>query len=269
MPLPTRSKAARGPRDVVTPPRLSSTPYTPSSTTLPTSEPSTTSEDIIRPIGGYEKLMSRKIPNSSSVALSHGAVYLYEGTFDENILSRAIAFSIDKHPLLRSYIRANLDVPENPLTGPELVWIACDQDSDQLVKEVVSYTQVSSSTNVTFEKLWKKELELSLNEPSFPERGPLWRLKVLHTSQDEDQQMVAMVFTMNHGLDDQQSLNILMIDILTFYNELEQTDGTSISNYLKPYSFPKPMEEAICPQGPGLATLDWSIFQLGISTKIY
>ena len=142
--LSTGSKAALGLDNFVTQLRLSATHLSLSSSASPVSDPSSMVEEIIRPIGGYEKLMSRKIPNSSSMALSHGAAYLLEGNFDKDVLSNAVALSIQKHPMLRSYIRANQDVPENPLTGPELVWIACDRDSDQLVKEVVSYSQLSS-----------------------------------------------------------------------------------------------------------------------------
>ena len=224
--------------------------------------PSSDNVNIIRPIGGYEKLMSRKIPDSDSVALSHGAVYLLEGHVDKAALTDAIAMSVEKHPLLRAYIRANLDVPENPLTGPELVWAACEKNSAQLAKEVVSFFQVPPSVT-SFEMAWKEELELSLNGPSFPEMGPLWYLKILHASNDDNNDQIAMIFTMNHGLDDQQSLNILMRDILTFYNNLRQRTITTDAGGIESYPFPKSMEEAVCPQSPGLATVDWSIFQLG------
>merc|ERR1712196_201692 len=56
-----------------------------------------------------------------------------------------------------------------------------------------------------------------------------------------------------------------MTDILTFCSKLQQEDITSIYDDLKPCPFPKSMEEAVCPQSPGLATVDWSIFQLGNS----
>ena len=130
---------------------------------------------------------------------------------------------------------------------------------------MVSFSQVSSEP--AFEIAWKNELETSLNGPEFPEKGPLWRLKVLSTSGDHEK--VAMAFTMNHGLDDQQSLNILMRDILTFYNYLRLADNTStLEGGLEPCMFPKSMEQAVCPQPPGLATADWSIFQLGTSVDI-
>ena len=60
--------------------------------------------------------MSRKIPDSESVELSHGAVYLLEGHVDKAALTDAIAMSIR--------ITDVLDRTERPVSR---IWLARGQ----------------------------------------------------------------------------------------------------------------------------------------------
>ena len=218
-------------------------------------EVSPPSTDFIRPIGGYEKLLSRKIPDSSSVALSHGAVYVLAGDIDTSIFTKAIILCVEKHPMLRSYIKINKDATENPITGPELVWVDYAGDNQEIVDVAVTYLQEQDDT---IELSWKREMERAMNGPQFPSLGPLWYLKVLITPRKS-----ALVFCVNHGLDDQQSLNILVSDTLSFYDCLLRDEKI----HTTPIPFPPSVEAAVSPECPGVATLDWSLFQIGNSAS--
>jgi len=74
--------------------------------------------------------------------------------------------------MLRSYIEAKRGIPPHPITGEELIWVACSETNEYLAKSVMSTKVVSDGD---FEFTWRNFLEESLNSPEFPRHGPLWR----------------------------------------------------------------------------------------------
>jgi hypothetical protein len=46
---------------------------------------------VVRRLGGYERLLSRKAPNSDSLSLSHGAAYELDGAVSDEDLVKAAA----------------------------------------------------------------------------------------------------------------------------------------------------------------------------------
>lgn len=69
----------------------------------------------------------------------------------------------------------------------------------------------------------------------------------------------AWVFCFNHGSDDQQSVNIVVTEIL---NSIHSSPMKAPTSNEKTYAFPKSVEDAIAPDNISLNTLKWSIFQL-------
>lgn len=90
----------------------------------------------------------------------------------------------------------------------------------------------------------------------FPADDPQWR--VTNILSDDNQS--AWVFAFNHGIDDQQSVNILTQDLLGYIS----------SNNPEPVSLPLPpnVEKAICPGPPNLLTLLWSLYQMYNSIRM-
>lgn len=201
----------------------------------------------IRPLGAYETLLSRKIPSGKNVALSHGCAVVLSGSASTIKILDAIEICIAKHPLLRSYI------DQDPSNGGCLSWFPCNEKPSSLAREVLQDTHIVPSS--FFKEKWHSALENAVNDVSFPETGPQWKMEHIIT---EDYQKSAWVFCMNHGIDDQQSVNIVVQDILLFLSSDHDavTPKTSLD-------FPASIEEAVSPEAPGLNTLIWGAFQLG------
>ena len=90
----------------------------------------------------------------------------------------------------------------------------------------------------------------------FPADGPQWRLTNIH---NKDGGESAWIFAFNHGIDDQQSVNILTQDLLDFVSGNGPTDALPL---------PPNVESAICPGPPNPLTLLWSIYQLYNSLRM-
>jgi hypothetical protein len=81
----------------------------------------------------------------------------------------------------------------------------------------------------------------------------------------------AWVFCFNHGTDDQQSVNIIVKDLLEYiYSNDKGIENNDLSTEIKEghapmkngFAFPKCVEDAIAPEVPSWKTFKWSIFQL-------
>jgi hypothetical protein len=81
----------------------------------------------------------------------------------------------------------------------------------------------------------------------------------------------AWVFCFNHGTDDQQSVNIIVKDLLEYIyscdkgieiNDLPSELKEGNARMKNSFSFPKCVEDAIAPELPSWKTFKWSIFQL-------
>ncbi len=212
----------------------------------------------IRKLGGYERLLSRIAPGKDSVSLSHGCVALLNYN-EDNIayddLLDSISRCIDKHPMLGVYIdKSSNDIKEQYFNKCEIEGIGSTTSSLDLANEVL---EVQNMESLEFENNWKESLENAINGAIFPTNGPQWKMKCINVVEKKE---MAWIFTFNHGIDDQQSVNILISDLIKEY----VTYNTSPLD-VKP--FPPSIEDAISPELPGLNTLKWSLFQLGNSAS--
>lgn len=206
-------------------------------------------DNIIRPLGGYERLLSRITPNSNSVSLSHGACYEIKGCVSKEMMQRAIIYCMKKHPILRTYILKSQH-------NSKLHYFAYCQDSyEELSQKVLETIEVTSYEELT--ETWKKQLNRAVNSPSFPEDGPQWHLtNVVYSNLDKDINESAWVFCFNHGIDDQGSVNILVNDIIEFC-----CNGNNESP-METKTFPPSIEDAIATGLPNFATIGWILIQL-------
>ena len=211
----------------------------------------------MRPLGGYERLLSRKVSGTQQLALSHGASFLLEGTVLHDVLLESVAASMARHPLLRAYISVDS-------TGVPGFSYCQEQDLSVLARRVLRTVHVKGAD---FGSTWKRELENSLNKAELPEAGPLWRLANIV---DSDTGKSAWVFCANHGIDDQQSINILAGELAMRCRQALTSANGEKSNLAPPVSLPFPpnVEDAVSPQMPSLRTLTWSLFQLCNSLRL-
>ena len=198
---------------------------------------STPEANIIRELGSYEKLLSRKTPGLSTVSLSHSSVFLFPSArLDHGILMGAISKVVQVHPLLRCGIRA---------MHASLYFVDYKRSADDLA--VTAYSNVTTSDE-DFEGEWRDAYTRGLNAAAFPEEGPLWKLTHVVSPSES-----AFVFSMNHGIDDQASVNIIMEDILRFYSSEAR---------VVPKAFPPPIERAVAGDATlTIQTLMWAAFQ--------
>jgi hypothetical protein len=258
---------------------------------ISTSEDMKVAPQYIRPLGGYERLLSRKAPapdsgdsepvdNDGYLALSHTAAFMLSSAVPHNILVEAVIAVIKRHPILRAYIS---DGPGNQKT-----WTACEGSVEALAQSVV--TSYDTETETAFECEWKDEFSRSLNFAIFPEEGPQWRLTSItlsskqKQSDDKSSAAQAWVFSMNHGIDDQKSVNIMVDELVYTVNALNKAKGlkkggegggsgsaaattatttnASSSPLGDAFPFPDNIEKAIAPGLPNLRTLLWAAFQV-------
>lgn len=201
-------------------------------------------QPYIRELGGYERLLGRKTPGTDAVSLSHGAAFVFKSAVTNDALVDAATYSMTLHPMLHAYIVSD------PL-GKD-AWASCDRSTSELACEVIQTVKVPTAL---FETEWKTEMQGALNNRTFPSDGPQWKLTNIVA---EDGSTSAWVFCVNHAADDQQSLNIVVKDMLEFiYGSVK-----SIIEIGDVKAFPPNIETAIAPEFPSWKTVSWSIFQL-------
>ena len=154
----------------------------------------------VRELGGYERLLGRRSPGTDALSLSHAAVFLLTGAVDDASVVAAAAVAMARHPMLRAGIRRDT-------TTSQEAWVLCDRPAQVLAREAVQTRQ----DIVDLDAAWKHEFNSALNGPSFAPDGPQWRLLNLAGAGGGAS---AWVFCVNHAADDQQSLNIVVAEML-------------------------------------------------------
>jgi hypothetical protein len=202
---------------------------------------------VIRQLGGFERLLGRKVSSGSGVSLSHASAALVKGLVDHERLMQAVAYSMRRHPMLRVYIEQDSDSPKRSY------FKYCTESVDALSETVVESMHVPETA---FSDTWSQIFEDSLNGPMFSSDKPQWKLINIYSSVSSKHPFgqSAWVFVMNHAIDDQQSVNILIQDLLDSINSREKPEFE--------FPFPVSMEEAVGPGLPGVKTIQWGLFQL-------
>ena len=144
-------------------------------------------DGYIRELGGYERLLARKTPGTNSVSLSHGAAFVFQSTISEDLLEEAVVYSMNKHPMLRAYIRQDPDTSTS-------AWVMCDRSTSTLAKAAIQTVKVKAAS---FVNAWQSAMQSALNNPSFPAEGPLWKLTNIVS---DDGSSSAWIWCMNHGM---------------------------------------------------------------------
>lgn len=198
-------------------------------------------ETFIRSLGSYEKLLGRTSQFDQSLIISHGCCVCFNGYIEKTVLKEALLCCIKKHPMLRATIIDDQ-------------WHYCSKSINEILNTVFRSKCVVADV---FDENWQFYLEETFNKLTFEPFGPLWSVIQLIAS---DYSKSALVFSFNHALDDQQSLNIILKDILDYINE----PGS------EPYElkFPPSIETAVGFNAlPSPNTILWSLYQLSNSIQ--
>jgi hypothetical protein len=195
-----------------------------------------------RKLGSYEKLLSRTL-SDGTVALSHGCAAIVEGELSRELLIPALKFVMEKYPMLR--VRIDSDS-----------WSEVNLSLDNALKNILKVSQDQKSD---FDTCWQESLQNSLNNPSFPIEGPLWNVQFI--SSQKDTRRHALIFTINHGIDDQQSLHLVINDIISVLNG-------NLSVKADRSTLPPSIENVFVKSDiPTIDMLKWAIYQLSNSLQ--
>ena len=219
-----------------------------------------------RVLGGYERLLSRLTPSTNRLSLSHASAVLLNDEVDHDALISSVSIVMAKHPMLRSFI--SRVGGEDGSSGNDDMWMHCSKPLPELAGDVVTTVRLDESAD--FDQTWQSIMQESLNNAEFSPDGPLWRLTNIICSKSNS---AAWVFCVNHGADDQGSINLLVNDLVRVYNALRNgKSGSEVGAETigSPIDFPPSMEDAMVQgaQFPLPSTLGWALFQMYNSLQL-
>jgi hypothetical protein len=141
-----------------------------------------------------------------------------------------------------------------------------------------THTSTHTENSTDFTALWEAAYYDSLNFAKFSPAGPQWALKniVLAPSTDkrqkdaqqqQQQQQSAWVFSVNHGADDQRSVNIMVNELVADCKKLSAAAASSkkdeeIEDDFPAFAFPDSIETAVAPGLPSAKTFLWAVYQV-------
>jgi hypothetical protein len=193
-------------------------------------------------------------------SMSHVQVTTLSGTPSLDALSQAIELAMDTHPLLRCFVEGDGEPSEridlfqmvrkgepNPCT-----FVAPDKKTFTS-KDVLHVVEVNGSDIDALEKSWKANFVHDLDDGSWYAKsssGPLWKLTLHRLTGDggstdgkSSKLPCALVFSSNHAISDQSSVNVLMDQILADIVSIEN-DGR-VSNMAVAQELPMALEDSV------------------------
>ena len=207
----------------------------------------------VRPLGGYERLLSRLSPGTKALSLSHACTVVLNKRVASEVLVQAVTAVAEKQPILRSCIERSKEGGYG--------WVYCEKAPSELAKDIVTTVQVDSLAEA-----WQAEMQASLNNAEFGEQSPQWRLTNIESLTSGKS---AWVFCVNHAVDDQRSLNSVIVDLVTTCNSISSAKKVEKGVIGEALAFPDSMEDAMVQGAQAILpqTLAWAGFQLANSLR--
>lgn len=199
--------------------------------------PSTLSDNkISRPLGSEELLMLPRqySPNKEVVfpQMTHVCAVVLSATPSTVIFEQALQEAMAAHPLLNARVEGDgepekrIDIMQMVREGePNPCTFVADPQKPFQVEDVLSiYRDVKDKNDLT--QRWKKTFSEDLDDKESSwcntETGPLWKIEWHRSSGDSaDDTPCALVFSLNHAISDQSSLNRFIDQILQNVDSLE------------------------------------------------
>ncbi len=217
----------------------------------------------------YQPKLDRGEPYFPS--MSHVQVTTLSATPSIEALSLAIDIAMDTHPLLRCRVEGNgepserIDLFQMVRKGePNPCTFVSPDKKTFTSKDVLHVVDVNGSDIDALETSWKGNFIHDLDDGSWYEKsslGPLWKL-TLHrlasggTDGRNSKLPCALVFSSNHAISDQSSVNVLMDQLLADIVSIEN-EGL-VTNMAVPQNLPMALEDSVLGKSSR-----WSDIQLG------
>ena len=186
--------------------------------------------------------------------MSHVQVTVLSATPSLDALSKAIEIAMDTHPMLRCHVEGDgepterIDAFQMVRRGdPNPCTFVSPAERPYDTSDVLSVIDIPGSDVPKLEESWKANFVRDIDDGSWYETantGPLWRLTLhrLNDGNDSDSPC-ALVFSSNHAISDQGSVNVLMDQILADVVSIE--DNGSVTNKAVVQDMPMAMEDSV------------------------
>lgn len=186
-------------------------------------------------------------------SMSHVQVTTLSATPSLEALSKAIEIAMDTHPMLRCHVEGDGEPDEridafqmvrkgdpNPCTFVAPLIRTFDSS------DVLSVVDIPGTDVTKLEESWKKNFARDIDDGSWYEissTGPLWRLTLHRFAEGKSDSPCALVFSSNHAISDQGSVNVLMDQILADVVAIEESG--SVTNKAVLQKMPMAMEDSV------------------------
>jgi len=186
-------------------------------------------------------------------SMSHVSVTTLSATPSIDALKRAIDIALDTHPLLRCHVAGSgepterIDLFQMVRKGePDPCTFVVPEKKTFTSEDVLRVVDVDGGSE-GLERSWKANFAEDIDDGSWYEKsgdGPLWKL-TLHRNVGGGgvDGPCAIVFSSNHAISDQGSVNVLMDQLLADVASIEQSQR--ISNRAVSQDVPMAMEDSV------------------------
>jgi hypothetical protein len=168
--------------------------------------------------------------------MSHVSTVVLSATPTMEVLSQAIDEAIASHPLLRCYVKGDgeptkrIDLFEMVREGePNPCTFVCppaNEENSFSSKDVLSVIDVDGDDRDALDSSWKSKFASNLDNGSDwcdVKKGPLWKVELHQLGDGKNENLpCALMFTFNHAISDQSSVNMLTDHIVSNIAGLEK-----------------------------------------------
>ena len=205
-------------------------------------------------------------PDVEFPQMNHISVAVLSSTPSELVLQQAIDEVMKAHPLLRSRIVGDGEPDEridlfqmvrkgepNPCTFSTGSFTSAD---------VLCVQDIEGSDRSDLDASWKNAFNRDLDDGSWCdiESGPLWKVE-LHRLNGCENGPCALLFSFNHAISDQNSVNRLMDQIVSLMADLDSNG--SITKHPTEQNIPFSVEESVLGKGQRFEDIKAAGFSLG------
>ncbi len=198
-----------------------------------------------RELGSYERLLSRQVPGTNIQAIAHASVAIFADSLSEQQLLEGLSYTVAKHAMLRVCLKPDINAKVYLTSRPR--WQLLSSSPMDIAEQCLT-TQTVSDEELSLS--WQQRYHSELNAASFNINGPRWKVHAFLSPK-----RTAMLFSVDHGIDDQQSVHIILQDLLAVFNARSDSNVQSLP-------LPVSLENAVGKGLPSLRTLCWALFQL-------
>jgi len=184
--------------------------------------------------------------------MSHVQVTTLSATPSIEALSQAVDLAMDTHPLLRCHVEGDgepterIDALQMVRKGePNPCTFVAPETKTFTSKDILRVVDVVGSDADALEQSWEANFAEDIDDGSWYEnasKGPLWKL-TLHRLEKGGDGPCAIVFSANHAISDQGSVNVLMDQLLADVVSIEQSGN--VSNKALSQDVPMAMEDSV------------------------